>query len=124
MRAFARLFIIISLSSFLCAGCSKQPASQTPVNPDTPVLKIAVFADGRLTVDGTASTVSSLRESLRNLSEKHGVVWYYRETGQESPPPIATNVIQAVIDARLPVRLSSRPDYSDSIGPDGTPTTK
>ena len=32
-----------------------------PVSPDAPVLKIAVFMDGRLTVDGTPSTVQGLR---------------------------------------------------------------
>ncbi len=105
----------MGLLSVLCGGCGKQPATQSPVSPDAPVLKVAVFADGRLTVDGSASTVQALRESLRNLSEKHGVVWYYREARQQEPPPIASEVVQAVIDARLPIRLSSRADYSDSI---------
>ena len=58
------------------------------------------------------------------MSEQHGVVWYYREAPEQEPPPIATEVIQAVIDLRLPFRLSSRPDYSDSIGLDGKPTTE
>ena len=109
------LITIMGLFSFLLGGCSKQSAPPIAPSPDAPVLKVAVFADGRLTVDGTASTVQALRESLRGLSEKHGVVWYYREAGQQEPPPIATEVMQAVIDARLPIRLSSRPDYSDSI---------
>lgn len=113
----------MSLLSFLLVGCGKQPAPSAP-SSDAPVLKVAVFADGRLTVDGAASTIQSLRESLRSLSEKHGVVWYYREAGQQEPPPIATEVIQAVIGAKLPVRLSSRPDYSDAVGLDGKPTTK
>jgi hypothetical protein len=78
---------------------------------------VAVFADGRLTVDGSASTVPALRESLRSLGEKHGVVWYYREAGQQEPP-IAVEVMKAVVEARLPIRLSSRPDYSDSISPE------
>jgi hypothetical protein len=82
-----------------------------------PVLKIAVFSDGRLTVDGTPSSIQNLQESLRNLSQKNGVVWYYRESGQQEPPPIATEVLKEVIAARLPIRLSSKPDYSDSIGP-------
>jgi hypothetical protein len=30
-------------------------------------------------------------------------------------------IVQAIADARLPVRFSSRPDYSDTIGPDGKP---
>jgi hypothetical protein len=105
----------MGLLSLLCGGCGKQPAAQSPASPDVPVLKVTVFADGRLTVDGTASTIQAFRESLRSLSEKHGMVWYYRENGQQQPPPIASEVVQAVIDAKLPIRLSSRPDYSDSI---------
>jgi hypothetical protein len=122
-RTFRYLFAAMGLL-FLLGGCSKQSSPQIPVSAGAPVLKVAVYADGRLTVDGMASTVQTLRESLRSLSEKHGVVWYYREAGQQEPPPIATEVMQAVIDARLPIRLSSRPDYSDSIGLDGRPITK
>ena len=65
--------------------------------------------------------MESLRESLKKLSQQKGVVWYYREAGMSEPPPEAKQVIQAVIDARLPIRLSSRPDYSDAIGKDGKP---
>lgn len=118
------LITVMGLLSFLFGGCSKQPTPPTAPSPDAPVLKVAVFADGRLTVDGTASTIEALRESLRSLSEKHGVVWYYREAGQQEPPPIAMEVMKAVVDARLPIRLSSRPDYSDAIGADGRPTAK
>jgi hypothetical protein len=89
------------------------------VSPDAPVLKVAVFADGRLAVDGAPSTIQMLREALKHLSERHGVVWYYREACQQDPPPIAMEVMQAVVEVRLPIRLSSRPDYSDSIGLDG-----
>jgi len=119
-----RLITIMGLLSFLLGGCSKQSAPPSAPSPDAPVLKVAVFADGRLTVDGTAATIQSLQASLHTLSEKHGVVWYYREAGQQEPPPIAMDVMKAVVEARLPIRLSSRPDYSDAIGADGRPTTK
>jgi hypothetical protein len=77
------LITIMGLLSFLLGGCSKQSAPPSAPSPDAPVLKVAVFADGRLTVDGTAATIQSLQASLRTLSEKHGVVWYYREAGQQ-----------------------------------------
>jgi|GEM_PF-1163347 hypothetical protein len=124
MRTFRHSFAIMGILSCLFSGCSKQPATQNPLSPDAPVIKVAVFADGRLTVDGAASTIQSLRESLQRLSEKHGVVWYCREAGQQEPPPIAMDVMKSVVDARLPIRLSSRPDYSDAIGADGTPIAK
>jgi len=116
------LLIFMSIASLLSDGCGKKPASQSPVAADAPTIKVAVFADGRITADGQPVTIDALRESFKTLAEKKGVVWYYREAGQSAPPPQATQVIQAVIAARLPIRLSSRPDYSDAIGFDGKPT--
>jgi hypothetical protein len=87
------------------------------MDKNTPVLKIAVFSDGRLTVDAAPSSIQKLQESLRKVSEEQGVVWYYREAAQQDPPPIATEVMNEIIAARVPVRLSSKPDYSNSVGP-------
>jgi len=94
-----------------------------PVSPIAPILKIAVMADGRITVDGSPATMDSLRVSLKRLAEQKGVVWYYREAGQAQAPPEAADVMQSVIENRLPIRLSSRPDFSDAIGTDGRPVT-
>jgi hypothetical protein len=55
------------------------------------------------------------------LARLHGTVWYYREAAQSEAPAQAKEVVQAVIENRLPIRLSRRPDYSDSIGIDGKP---
>jgi hypothetical protein len=95
-----------------------------PASHNAPTLKIAVMADGRIIVDGNPATVDSLRLSLKGLAEQKGVVWYYREAGQTQAPPEAAEVIQAVVDNHLPVKLSSRPDYSDFVGQDGRPRTK
>jgi TonB family protein len=89
--------------------------------PTTPILKIAILADGRIMVDGSPATIDSLRLSLKRLAQQKGKVYYYREASQNKAPPEATEVIQAVIENRLPVRLSSGPDFSDAIGPDGEP---
>lgn len=83
------------------------------------VLKISVFSDGRITADGSATTIETLRESLKRLAAENGQVWYYREAGQAEPPPQAMAVMQAIVDNRLPIRLSMKPDYSDTVGPDG-----
>lgn len=79
------------------------------------------MADGRITVNSSPATIDSLRISLQRLAEQRGVVWYYREAGQAKAPPESTEVMQAVIENRLPIRLSSRPDFSDAIGSDGKP---
>ena len=90
-----------------------------PLSPNAPTLKIAVMADGRIMVDGSPATIDSLRVSLMQLAERKGVVWYYREAGQSKAPPEATEVIQSIIENRLPISFSSRPDFSDAIGEDG-----
>jgi hypothetical protein len=115
------LVVLTSIVSLLFGGCSKEPASPPPVVSDGLVIKVAVFADGRITADGAPATLDSLRESFKKLAEQKGTVLYYREAGQGKSPPQAMAVLKAVVDARLPFHLSSRPDYSDSIGPDGKP---
>lgn len=81
-----------------------------------PVLKVAVMSDGRITIDGSPATIDSVREALKRLAEQKGVVWYYREAPEATGPPESRAIIQAVIENRLSIRLSSRPDYSDAIG--------
>ena len=100
---------------------SPEPAPPTPVAADAPILKVAVFADGRITADGSPATLESLRASFHKLAEQKGIVYYYREAAQGEAPPQAMAVIKAIVAARLPVRLSSRPDYSNAIGFDGNP---
>jgi len=74
-------------------------------------------------VDGAASTIETLGESLRGLSEQHGIVWYYREPSKQDIPPIAMEAMKLVANFHLPIRLSSRPDYSDAVGGElGIPT--
>ena len=89
--------------------------------PNAPVIKVTVFADGRITADGNPITIEEIRQSFQKLAEQKGIVWYYREAGQAEPPAQAMQVIKEVIAARLPIRLSSKPDYSDAIGFDGKP---
>jgi hypothetical protein len=91
------------------------------VTNDSPVVKVAVFVDGRITIDASAATVESLRDSLKRLAENGGTVWYYREQALAEPPAEAMAVMKAIVDYRLPVRLSTKPDYSDAIGADGRP---
>ena len=87
------------------------------------ILKIALLADGQITMNGSPTTIDSLRASLKRVAHQKGVVWYYREAGQDPAPPIYAEIMSAVIENHLPIRLSSRPDYSDAIGSDGRPQT-
>ena len=83
-------------------------------------MKVAVYADGRVVADGHEISISALRDAFMKLSNAHGSVLYYREAGQSEPHPNAMTVVQAIVDARLPVSLSSKPDFSDVVLPDGS----
>jgi hypothetical protein len=119
-RRLSKLSVLV-IACVQLIGCSRPPM---PVSPYAPILKIAVSVDGRISVDGSPATMDSVRASLKRLAEQKGVVWYYREAGQADAPPESTEVIKAVIENRLPIRLSSRPDFSDAIGVEGRPVTK
>jgi len=112
------LLIIIGIAALLAGGCGKKPAAQGAV---APIVKVAVLADGRITADGVPATIESLQESFKKLAEQKGSVWIYREVGRTGPSRQATQLMLAVNAAGVPFRLSSRPDYSDSLGPDGRP---
>src|SRR6478609_8946010 len=79
------------------------------------VLKIAITAGGQISADGRPTTVEALIPILRELANNKGEVWYYREAPLADPHPNAMKVLSAIVDNNLPVRLSSKPDYSDSV---------
>ena len=80
------------------------------------VLKVAIPATGAITADGRPTTIEALIPILRELAKEKGEVWYYREYPEADPHPNAMKVLSAIVDNNLPVRLSSKPDYSNSIG--------
>lgn len=85
-----------------------------------PIARVALFADGRLTVDGRPSDVKGLRACLKPVKRQHGSVWYFRQRGGP-PPAIAMEVMRTLIDTQLPIRYSSHADFSDSTDEDGRP---
>jgi hypothetical protein len=96
-------------------------AAQTrPTAP--PVVKIAVTSRS-LTLDGAPVTLEQLKLKLAEHRKRSGVVWYYREasTSDGDPPPQALEVIQLIIDNKLPVSLATRPDFSDVEDEEKTP---
>ena len=68
--------------------------SLLPLIADSPnILKIAVTRGGKVTANGKSTTLEDLDSICRGLAEHKDEVWRYN----------------------LPVRLSSKPDYSDAI---------
>ena len=56
---------------------------------------------------------------LRELAKSKDEVWYYREAPENDPHPNALKVLAAFVDQNLPIRLFSKPDYSDTIDDKG-----
>jgi len=85
-----------------------------------PVAKVSVSESGAITVDGRTVSLPELRVALHSLAEWKGEVWYYRPNPAGDPPPGAMAVIEAILEARLPVRFATKPDFSAFDVPSGT----
>ena len=85
------------------------------------VVKIKVNRDGHIVMNDEPATLEQVKVSLSKLSQSgDGAIWYYRENAGGEPHPNAMLVLQAIVDAKLPVRLSTKPDFSDSAAPDAS----
>ena len=104
------------------SGPSNPAASNDQAAPpidETNVAKVKVLADGTILLDDKEVAIDELQIALTELKDKNGVVWYFCENAAGEPPPQTMAVMKAVVDAKLPIKLSSKPDFSDSIGPGG-----
>jgi hypothetical protein len=107
-------------TAIVALALTMAPVFPAAADGGTQVMKVAVYADGRIVADGHEIALPAFRRAFAQLSKAHGKVLYYREATESEPHPNATAVIQAIIEARLPVSLSSKPDYSNVVLPDGT----
>jgi hypothetical protein len=109
--------IALALIAVLLAAAPVRSAM--PAEPQ-PVMKVAVYRDGRITADGHETDLPALRAAFASLSRAGGWVLYYREGAEAEPHPNAMLVIRAIVEAKLPVSLSTKPDFSNVVLPDGT----
>ncbi len=82
-------------------------------------MKISVFKDGRITIDGDEVTIEDTPARIQSASGTDTQVFYYREAGQEEPHPNAMKVIAAIAEAKLPISLSTKPDFSTYVDAEG-----
>lgn len=111
--------ILVALMILSLFGCSSQLKQVEESANLGPVLKISVFQSGKVLADGSEVTLDQLGERLKKHKEANGIVWYYREAGQQEPPPIAMEVLKLVVDNQLAISMSSKPDFSDAIDMNG-----
>jgi hypothetical protein len=82
-------------------------------------LKVSVLADGTILVEGRRSTFDELDAALARAKEANGQVWYHRETARGEPPAAAIQVVQRIVALKLPISMSSKPDFSDWVDAKG-----
>ena len=111
MNKLISLFIILLLIS----GCGADQNVPDSDFDESPVLNISVLKDGKVLVDGDKVSIEELDMMLADTKSREGVVWYYRENAAEEPDEIAEDVLELIIEHKLPVKLSQEPDFSDSI---------
>jgi hypothetical protein len=98
------------------AAPGQRPTSSEPLpSRDAPIIlaeqkfgeiaKVKVDRAGRIYLNGRIVTLENLKRELSRLHKVNGAVWYHRENPHQDPPPEALAVLQAIIDARLPVKL-------------------
>ena len=78
----------------------------------TPLLRVAVYANGRLSVDGNLSSFDDLQHILDLLHAQRGVAWYYGEISPQSSST-ALQVLKALANAGLMIRFSGKATFSD-----------
>ena len=82
--------------------------------------RIRVARTGEIWFDNTPVTLDALPPLLRELRAAGGAVWYYREEVDAEPAPEAMAVVRLVVEHRLPISMSTRPDFTDVVLPDGS----
>jgi hypothetical protein len=82
-------------------------------------MKIWISKTGSVEIDGKQVEVDSVRAMLAELAQRRGEVFYGRDAAEEDPHPNAMKVLQTVMSSRLPVRMSTKRDFSDAVRLDG-----
>jgi hypothetical protein len=80
---------------------------------------VSVLTSGVVLVDGQPASHEQLDAALARVKDAGGQVWYYREAAGGQPPAMATQVIQRIVALKVPISLSSKPDFSDWVDAKG-----
>jgi len=107
--------VVAALALLLGGGATASPCPA--------VIYVTVAKDGAVSVDGKPTAYETLAQTLMVLRPTAKYVLYYRDDPRSEPSPALQVRIAGVLDAitalRLPIGLSSRPDFSDTVAPGG-----
>ena len=116
-------YATVTIALTLICGCGRTQDTKTMSSSQSvaPVLKVKVFADGTISANDKPVVLEQLAEQMSELQKSGATVWYYREAAGEEPHENAMRVMGLVVNNELPVSFSTKPDFSDAVGPDGIP---
>jgi len=111
---------LVCLGAGVSPGCTRQRnTGETTMDPRRAV-RIMVNKDGVISLNGRTVTIDELKNGLLVAGRTSGsVVWYYRENSTGKPAPNSMLVFNAILESKLPVRLSTKSDFSDVAEPGG-----
>lgn len=101
-----------------CRQATDAGTAGTVKPPEGPVAKVRVYADGVVTLDGHSISMDDLRAELGRHKTRKGVVWLYKQnTKRGEPHAKALEVQQIIVEARCPISLSDKEDFSTVLSP-------
>jgi len=105
-RPLGARILVVGLSLVLLIACSRPKTQDT----SGPVAKVHVQADGTILLNGQPTSLEKLKTELDTLKGQGGTVWYSRANPLGDPPPHAMEVMEAIANAGMPVRLMEKPE--------------
>lgn len=101
---------LLLLAALVATGVGAQGAG---------IARISVLSNGSLYLNGKPTDLRSIESELQRLKQVKGTVWYHRDNPQAEPPKEGMAVVDMIIQHRLPVSMSTRPDFSDYVDSQG-----
>ena len=107
---------LLRMARKLLAFCAVIVNQRFPADAAGPIggstLKIRIFANGRLTLDGKTISLPDLRAPLKNSASRGGDVWIFTQKAAEESQRVWTDVLREVGQVNLRVLFSQKEDFS------------
>lgn len=78
------------------------------------IARLKMDAAGQVFLNDAPVTIEELKAALPVYKQKNGIVWYYRENPEQQPILEVTQVNQILVENMLPVKVATKPDFSDA----------
>jgi len=126
MKLAIALIVLCCGANLTACRCSSEPDDSSTTSPpvpsaDAPSMKIWISKAGIVEINGKPVEVESVGPMLAELGQRKGEVLYGRDAVEEDPHPNGMKVLQMVIASGLPIRMSTKRDFSDAVSLDGKP---